>query len=91
MQLYQHREGTEVRSLAFVLSRCSILRLGTNVISEGYRATPCPTINGSLSSGLDKICLAAGCGRSLDGFAPMIGAGIDGDRVQPERSPAPPL
>ena len=65
-------------SAALVLDRYSILLLATRVIPKGCRGLPCPTISGCLSSGLDKICLSAGCVKPWDSLVTGVGKIVTG-------------
>ena len=69
----KYRAGTGVAPAALVLDRYSILLLATRVIPKGCRGLPCPTISGCLSSGLDKICLSAGCVKPWDSLVTGVG------------------
>lgn len=62
----KYRAGTGVAPAALVLDRYSILLLATRVIPKGCRGLPCPITSTCLYSGLDKICLSAGCVKPWD-------------------------
>ena len=63
---------------ALVLDRYSVLLLATRVIPKVCRGLPCPTISGCLSSGLDKICLSAGCVKPWDSLVTGVGKIVTG-------------
>ena len=69
----KYRSGTGVVSAALVLDRYSILLLATRVIPKGCRVLPCPITSTCLYSGLDKICLSAGCVKPWDSLVTGVG------------------